>query len=139
MRFGGRYVLGIDALPRGAYAAVVVGRSLASTFTVRSPNGACLPMGERIRRAVVDAEAEHGAAPAEVRVVCVDDGSDGSELGDIETWLAERYQARLLVLDLVAPVEGSDEMLAACDGALELPEDYGDALSLARACEAALW
>ncbi|MEM9133008.1 MAG: hypothetical protein AAF962_08700 [Actinomycetota bacterium] len=139
MRFGGRYVLGVDALPRGAYAAVVVGRSLVATFAVRSPDGDHLPVGERIRRAVADAEAEHGAAPSEVRVVCVDDGTDGAELGDIEEWLADRYQARLLVLDLVAPIEGPAGGPVDGDEAGERPEDHGDALSLARACEAALW
>ena len=137
MRYGGRYVLGVDALPRGAYAAVVVGRSLSTTFDLRSPGGAVLPVAERVRRAVVEAEAEHGAPPSEVRVICVDDGGDGSELHDLESWLTDRCQARLLVLDLVAPIDAIDG-----DGsgaAVDLPDDPGDALSLARACEAALW
>ncbi len=132
-------MLGVDALPRGAYAAVVVGRSLAETFVVRSPSGGHLPMGERVRQAVTDAETEFGAAPSEVRVVCVDDGVDGAELSDIEEWLADRYQARLLVLDLVAPVGTADDQGVDGDDVEPPPEDHDDALSLARACEAALW
>lgn len=127
MRSGGRYVLGVDALPRGNAAAVAVGRTVSSTFELSSESGRPLPLEERVRAAVEQARAERGADPTEVRLVCVDDGTDGADLQRIQEWLAEEVGASTLILDLVGTVDGV-EVAAGMN-----------AMSVARACEAALW
>jgi len=135
MRFGGRYVLGIDALPRGNYAAVVVGRTIDDTFAVESQGHSILPLEHRVRQAVGEAETRRGAAPSEVRLVCIDDGADGAELERIGSWLDEAVGARLQVFDLMGPAKAtSAEQPDEADGLVR-----SSALSAARACEAALW
>ena len=125
MRTDGRYVLGIDALPRGSHAAVAVGRTITSTFAVTTDSGQPLPLEERVRAAVEQARSHAGAVPAEVRLVCIDDGADGTELERLQRWLSLELDARMQVLDLVGSIR-SDRA------------DEG-ARSMARACEAALW
>ncbi|MEM8923319.1 MAG: hypothetical protein AAGD35_07425 [Actinomycetota bacterium] len=141
MRFGGRYVLGIDALPRGRYAAVAVGRTITATFDVSTDGGLALPLHERVRIAVVEARAHCGAAPCEVRLVCIDDGDDGAEIEDLQTWLTEEIGASSLVLDMVGPVSLPAGVGVARTIDVEpRPERTAcDELSVARACEAALW
>lgn len=133
MRSGGRYILGIDALPRGTYAAIAVGRTITSTIALLSDGGRPLPLEERVRVAVAEAEHLCGAAPTEVRLVCVDDGSDGLDLERVQEWLTQIVETRILILDLFGSIEGDD-----IEGSLEGIEGEA-ALSVARACEAALW
>lgn len=83
--------------------------------------------------AVGEAERRCGAPPSEVRLVCIDDGSDGEDLARVQEWLTEIVEARILILDMVGAVD--ENIDDGPDGAIE-----GDAaLSVARACEAALW
>ena len=141
MRFGGQYVLGIDALPRGNYAAVAIGRSITDTFLIKKEGAIALPLEERVRQAVIEAEVRTGARPAEVRLVCIDDGADGSELGLINQWLEDEVESRLQILDMVGRITAPDvgdpvrDQYALVDPAV----DPTAALSVARACEAALW
>jgi hypothetical protein len=140
MRFGGQYVLGIDALPRGNYAAVAVGRSITDTFAIKE-GVAAFPLSERVRQAVAEAEARTGAHPAEVRLVCIDDGADGTELGLINQWLEDEIESRLQILDLVGRIEArdADDQAEGRYPGLDPAIDATAALSVARACEAALW
>ncbi|MCP3989196.1 MAG: hypothetical protein GY724_08985 [Actinomycetia bacterium] len=133
MRFGGQYVLGIDALPCGNYAAVAVGRTITETFLISRSGADALPLEERVRRAIVEAGIRRGAPPAAVRLVCVDDGADGSELGSIHQWLEDEIKAQVQILDLVGKIKTPD-----IDESGQ-PVDPTAALSVARACEAALW
>lgn len=120
-------------MPRGNFAAVAVGRTISSTFVIASEGGRPLPLEERVRAAVDQARTLCGAAPTEVRLVCIDDGSDGAELERIQQWLSDEVEARILVLDLVGSIE-EDEV----EGSMDDIDDE-TALSVARACEAALW
>ncbi|MEM7339633.1 MAG: hypothetical protein AAF467_13350 [Actinomycetota bacterium] len=129
MRSGGRYVLGIDALPRGTHAAVAVGRTITDTFPVRTHAGEALPLEERVRAAVSEAERLTGARPTEVRVMCIDDGGDGAELEGIADYVRLVVGSRLEVLDLVGDPTIETRPAEVAPGAL----------SLARACRAALW
>lgn len=117
-------------MPRGNFAAVAVGGTVSSTFVVASDGGRPLPLEERVRAAVDQAQILCGAGPTEVRLVCVDDGSDGADLERIQQWLSDVVEAQILVLDLVGPIVMQGSM-----------DDIDDetALSVARACEAALW
>lgn len=127
---GSSYVLGVDGLPLGASAAAAIDGALRATFALPGPGAALSGVSQRVQAAVAQAEAELGSIPTEVRLVCVDDGGDGSEVALTRHWLAERGIA-FRVLDLV----GSE-------GALPLPSidlTAQDARSLARASEAALW
>ena len=117
--------MGVDALPRGTGVAVAVGRSVACSFVVTSGEGRPLPLEERVRAAVAQAEELHGAPPAEIRVVCVDDGSDGADLDRLARWLRDDLDVEFQVLDLVGPVASRRES--------------DTDRSVARACEAALW
>ncbi|MEL7207558.1 MAG: hypothetical protein AAGK32_04900, partial [Actinomycetota bacterium] len=121
-------------LPLGVGAAIVVGRTVSSTFTVRTESGRPLPIGVRVPQAVAEAETGFGAPPAAVRLVCIDDGSDGDDIAEIHEWLEQAYAIRLLVLDLVAPIARSGSVPGTLD-----PASHADAMSVARACEAALW
>ena len=134
VRSGGRYVLGIDALPRGNYAAVAVGHTIAETFAIAAEGRHPLPLEERVRAAVEQAQELRGGPPAEVRLVCIDDGSDGAELSRIQHWLLEVVEAQVEVLDLVGPIDSrtNDETRAH-------DSDRPKALSVARAGQAALW
>ncbi len=126
MRFGGRYVLGIDALPHGRQVAVAVGRSIADTYEVADSGGRPLPLALRVEEAVAEARSRRGSPPDEIRLVCVDDGGDGDDLAHIGAWLADRFGSTLLVLDLVGPIGDGD------------PDPIAGG-SVARAREAALW
>ncbi len=133
MRLGGQYILGIDALPRGNYAAVAVGQTIIETFVIAGEGAEPLPLGERVRQAIVDVAFRHDAPPSAVRLVCIDDGADGSELGRIQQWVEDEIDAPVQVLDLVGTIKAPtiDD-----DGT---PMNATVALSIARACEAALW
>lgn len=139
MRSGGRYILGIDALPRGTFAAVAVGRTISATFAVATETGHPLPLEERVRIAVREAERVCGGPPTVVRLVCVDDGAGGEDLTRIHEWVTEEVGAELLVLDFFETA--GDEISEALDGpALDGPAldgiDGEAALSAARACQA---
>ncbi len=100
----GDYVLGIDGLPLGRMAAMAAGGVVESTFPVDAAAGvpAIRGLASRVEAAVAEATARRGAVPAEVRLVCVDDGGDGSDTAAVAEWLAGRRIAFRL-LDLVGP------------------------------------
>lgn len=96
------YVLGIDGLPLGRMVAVAVAGRVEDTFAVANGGGRPLALAERVEAAVAEATTRLGASPAEVRLVCVDDGADGGEAAAVGEWLAGRRIAFRL-LDLVGP------------------------------------
>jgi hypothetical protein len=133
MRFGGRYVLGIDALPRGNYAAIVVGRTVTDTFAIATEGRCVLPLEERVRIAVDEARHRRGVVPDEVRLVCIDDGADGSDLGRLGQWLEVQLGVRIQILEPV----GAGPAPTVSDVAQPAADEC--ARSIARACDAALW
>ena len=134
MRLGGQYVLGIDALPRGTFAAIAVAHQLTETFAIAGEGAKALPLEERVRAAVEQAQELRGGPPAEVRLICIDDGGDGTELSRVHEWLVEVVKAKVEVLDVVghvAPEVTDDPSVEELAGA--------EAQSIARAGQAALW
>ena len=124
------YVLGVDGLPLGRMVALATGGAVERTFAVPVADGPALGLLARVEAAVAEADRLRGARAAEVRLVCVDDGADGSEAAAVGEWLAGRHIAFRL-LDLVGP-DGP-----APDPAL--PADPSDARSEGRARDAALF
>ena len=130
MEDGPAYVLGIDGLPLGSAAAAVTRGAIRATFNLPTTSSRAGGLSQRVRSAVSEAEARLGGPPDEVRLVCIDDGGDGSEVVLAGEWLADRG-IPFRVLDLVGP-----------DLTLPPPSpdpDNAQTRSLARASEAALW
>jgi hypothetical protein len=123
------YVLGIDGLPFGSAAVAVAGGRVTATFSIPPTLGRA-GLRARVEVAVDEAAAALGLLPVEVRVVCIDDGGDGSEASLAADWLAARGVSFRL-LDLVGP-EGS----VAPDATVVSAQH---ARSLERARDAALW
>ena len=124
------YMLGIDGLALGSEAAAAARGTIRATFSLRPTSSRAGGLSQRVQLAVGEAEAELGGPPAEVRLVCIDDGGDGSEVALAGEWLAGRGIS-FRVLDLVGP-----------DLTLPPPSPDPDnqrSRSLARASEAALW
>ncbi len=127
---GPAYMLGIDGLALGSAAAAAAQGTIRATFNLRTIASRAGGLSQRVQLAVEEAEAELGHPPVEVRLVCIDDGGDGSELALAGEWLADQGIG-FRVLDLVGP-----------DLALPPPSpdlDGQQTRSLARASEAALW
>lgn len=127
---GAAYTLGIDGLALGSEAAAAAQGTIQATFSLRPTSSRAGGLSQRVQLAVGEAEAELGCPPAEVRLVCIDDGGDGSEVALAGEWLADRGIA-FRVLDLVGP-----------DLTLPPPSPDPDSQrtrSLARASGAALW
>jgi len=124
------YMLGIDGLALGSAAAAAAHGTIRATFSLRATSSRAGGLSQRVQLAVGEAEAELGGPPAEVRLVCIDDGGDGSEVALASEWLADRGIV-FRVLDLIGP-----------DLTLPPPSPDPDSQrtrSLARASEAALW
>lgn len=126
---GVAYNLGIDGLPLGTAAVVAVDGAIVATFTVDRSGVRIGGLAQRIRDAVDGAEARMDSLPAEVRVVLVDDGTDGAEVDLARQWLAAR-SIGFHVLDLVG-ADGVEQ--ASADAASRLSR------SMSRAMDAALW
>lgn len=121
------YVVGVDGLPLGTHAAAARLGEVTATFSVLVNGQPCRPLDQRVREAIAVARSELGNNPTEVRLICVDDGTDGSALAAVSEWL-EQERISFQVLDLV---RNSTADL--------VPELDDDAQSLERAIEAALW
>ncbi len=121
------YVIGVDGLPLGTGAAAARRGEIAATFTVMVDGRPYRPLDQRVQEAVEAARSELGRPPVEVRLICVDDGTDGSSVAALSEWLDEQRVA-LQVLDLVR--DSAVDASSARDGAAQ---------SLERAIEAALW
>ena len=124
------YVLGVDGLPLGRVAAVAVDGAIHSTFALPSSNARSGGLSQRVQAAVSEAQTLVGSLPAEVRLVCIDDGGDGSEVALAADWLATRGVG-FQVLDLVG-AEGPVPPPSQTEAAQQ-------ARSASRACDAALW
>jgi hypothetical protein len=120
-----RFRLGVDGLPLGDRAAVAVADRIVAELVV--PAGEDRSVLDRVRDAHRLAAEQVGAPPVDVRLVALDDRTDGSRLVEIENWLASRG-ARFVVLDpAVITLAGP-----------ELSDGAADDSSL-RARAAALW
>ncbi|MDH5290874.1 MAG: hypothetical protein OEY41_12835 [Acidimicrobiia bacterium] len=124
------YTLGIDGLALGSAAAAATDGTIRATFSLGVTSSRAGGLSQRVQLAVGEAEAELGGPPAEVRLVCIDDGGDGSEVALAGAWLADRG-IPFRVLDLIGP-----------DLTLPPPSpdpDSQQTRSRARASGAALW
>jgi hypothetical protein len=128
------YVLGVDGLPLGTHAAAASGSAVLVTFAVVDQAGAAWPLELRVQEAVAHAEEVLGTLPSEVRLVCYDDGVDGSELARIAAWLDGAGGMPLLLLDAATVEEGGADPGGASGGAGQDPAR----LSVGRARHAAL-
>lgn len=139
---GSEHVLGVDGLPLGIWAAVAASGEIVADFAI-ADDRIVAPLDERVQLALAGAEARCGVVPSEVRLVCVDDGGDGTTLGALREWLAERSIV-FQVLDLDPPdpdSEGSNGAVRNGAGTDEVPGSMPADIraSMARARNAALW
>jgi hypothetical protein len=125
-------VLGIDGLPLGTHAAVAAGGRILSTFAVIDRSGRPRPLELRVTEALDRAVEVAGSSPGEVRLVCYDDGADGTELEHLASLLATRGVGLQVVGGGIA---GAGAVAGSVEGA---DVDPGER-SVGRARLAALW
>ncbi|MDH3680651.1 MAG: hypothetical protein OEV40_11940 [Acidimicrobiia bacterium] len=93
-------VVGIDGLPLGTCAVVVVDGDIVASFDVVDDAGRAVDLEQRVARAIRRAAELAGVQVGEVRLLFVDDGSAGEHIGR----LGERLTSaglRFHVYDLI--------------------------------------
>jgi hypothetical protein len=97
------YVLGVDGLPLGTQAAAASGGDVLAMFAVVDGAGGALPLEQRVQEALDRAGELMGALPSEVRLVCLDDGADGSDLARLADRLDGAGGIALRLVDAPPP------------------------------------